>query len=647
MTPALRDRLAAPLVVLYWLALASGLALYTAIRAADTDAAVSLWIGVIAGTALGHVLALRDYRLAAAALAVVGALVFVIIPFTLPFDLALIAKVFVPAALCAFASLADRWALAAFWFPAVIWMLSILDHAGARAVPDGAGTVLLGVLALLFLGYLRARESRRVGLWRAVAVVPLARVAPVSLLKESPGLRVARLAWGVTAAALAIAVTAWVAPPLWRVEVSAGEPAPVAHGGAGLPCCPALDAEAPRARLKEYLDLGRGSSLSPPEPGIECRVCRGEPGAGAGAGYLDGGDASADGAIAGEHRGPRERSEAWWPRTPYTPNLARPHLSPGDAATPPGTIVPYAPFGVAPSEPVDRFGAPSQAPTVRAPDATAPPPAAPASPDLVDPDRLVDPPVASAPRVPSPLTAPPAPAPSTPSDAVAPPAPAPSTPSDAVAPPAPAPSTPSDAVAPPAPAPSTPPDTVASPPVPTPVAPQVEPVPFPDVVVVPRASAPPAEPVAAPATIAPASARGVAVLDALATVLVAALAFVLAFAALRPLRRLVTLRHLRRSLWDETVDQRVSNWWQLALVGLRDAGWRPGANESPRELARRVGVDGVERCAAILERARHGIALDNQDLAEMSASADTAYHSARARLGPLARAATWLRSPLT
>jgi hypothetical protein len=115
---------------------------------------------------------------------------------------------------------------------------------------------------------------------------------------------------------------------------------------------------------------------------------------------------------------------------------------------------------------------------------------------------------------------------------------------------------------------------------------------------------------------------------------------------LRPLRRLVTLRHLRHPLWPETVDQRVSNSWQLALVGLRDAGWRASPDEGAREFARRVGIDAADRCATILERARHGIALDHDDLVSMDVEADVVYRAARARIGAVARAATWLRWPL-
>ena len=96
-----------------------------------------------------------------------------------------------------------------------------------------------------------------------------------------------------------------------------------------------------------------------------------------------------------------------------------------------------------------------------------------------------------------------------------------------------------------------------------------------------------------------------------------ALLFQVVGLALRPIRRLITLRHLRRPFWDETVDQRASNSWQLALIGLRDAGWHATSSEAPRQFARRAGVDGLDRCATILERVRHGVRVDAGDLDEM------------------------------
>ena len=116
--------------------------------------------------------------------------------------------------------------------------------------------------------------------------------------------------------------------------------------------------------------------------------------------------------------------------------------------------------------------------------------------------------------------------------------------------------------------------------------------------------------------------------------------------ALRPLRRLVTLRHLRDSLWPETIDQRISNLWQLALVGLRDAGWHAAAGEQPLALARRAAVPGAETCAVVLERTRHGARLETTDLDVMRDAAQTAYRAARRRAGRVARALSWLRWPL-
>jgi hypothetical protein len=95
------------------------------------------------------------------------------------------------------------------------------------------------------------------------------------------------------------------------------------------------------------------------------------------------------------------------------------------------------------------------------------------------------------------------------------------------------------------------------------------------------------------------------------------------------------------------VDQRVSNLWQLALVGLRDAGWRPASGEQPQQLARRVGVDGIEACAAVLERARHGVRVDASDLQAIESGAEAAYEDARGRASWTARVLGWFRWPLT
>ena len=115
---------------------------------------------------------------------------------------------------------------------------------------------------------------------------------------------------------------------------------------------------------------------------------------------------------------------------------------------------------------------------------------------------------------------------------------------------------------------------------------------------------------------------------------------------MRPLRRILTLRHLRRPLWPEPTDQRVSNLWQLALVGLRDAGVCGAPGEPPQALARRSGLDDMGTCATVLERARHGVRLDAGDLEAMDRAAASVYRAARQPLGWTARAASWLRWPL-
>ena len=81
----------------------------------------------------------------------------------------------------------------------------------------------------------------------------------------------------------------------------------------------------------------------------------------------------------------------------------------------------------------------------------------------------------------------------------------------------------------------------------------------------------------------------------------------------RALRRKLTLRHLARPFWAETLDQRISNHWERMLIGLRDAGIHVATDEQPEALAKRVGIEGMETCATILERVRHGVRVDTED----------------------------------
>jgi hypothetical protein len=114
----------------------------------------------------------------------------------------------------------------------------------------------------------------------------------------------------------------------------------------------------------------------------------------------------------------------------------------------------------------------------------------------------------------------------------------------------------------------------------------------------------------------------------------------------RMIRRGLTLRHLGRPFWNESLDQRISNHWQRMLIGLHDAGIHPTRNEQPLAFARRVGIDGMMACATILERVRHGVRVDATDLDAMAASASAVYLTARTQAGWAGRVVSWLRWPL-
>ena len=528
-------RLAMPVVAVYWLLVASGLGLFVASRAAGDPLTARVCGAAIAGTLLGQCLALGDVRTR------FTVLVIACVAATLPtrFDGISAWEVFVPAALCGYASLGHRGALAACWFPAVLWLLAILDWTGGQATPDGAGALLLGGFAVLFVVILRVRESRRVGLWRTVAAVPLATGKPVELLRQSPGLAIARAGWGISIAAITVVLTAWTAPRLWRLEAVRGQAVGIAVAREvatlaprGVPCCPV---DAVGARVREYLELGRSEARGVQlRAGLSCRVC--------------------DFVVVGAAGGPPVAIA----HDPVAPRAVEAAGSAG-SWQPPAAAATTAPQAVpVPAARSQLEPAPSPTPTAASTGA----------------------PLASAP--------------------------APGGRPAAVAPVS---STPTTGAEPSAGSTRGPADT------------------------------------AAPAPDAPAAPGGaLRWLIALAT---AAISAPIAGLALRPLRRWLALRHLRRPLWDETVDQRISNSWRLALVGLRDAGWRFDASEPPHALARRVGIDSLERCATILERARHGLGIDAEDLTAMAAAAETAYRAARTGLGTATRATAWLRWPLT
>jgi len=600
------------LVAAYWAMVLLGLIVYSVVRRDDTAMLIGLWSGAVFGTLLGQTLGLFGLRLWVTGLGVGCFLLLGIPQGTADPELRVFWLTLPPATLFAAVGVGDRWSLAAMWFPVALWMLSILELTAGASTPSGTAAVLLGVLAIGVLVFLRARESRRVALWRSVGTItgPLATPHVTLLRKERPGHGLGRTGWTLAVSALAFAFTAWLAPHLWKIEsLAGGKVTAIAHvdsdgpTGDARPCCEEVDAR--RSRVREYFGLGHGRDADHDDP--SCRVCN----SGGGGDEGEGGDV------------------AWVdaPRVDYDDDLywnGSGYAGDGyDGTGGTGTGVGGTGIGGTGTGVGDGTGGGDGTGTGTANGDSTGALDPGVRPYVPDPPRIVDEP----PQVADPAPVQPAPPEIRPEPA-----------------------------------------TVDPPP-------PIEPDPRPEVVIPPvqppdpaLADPPPSDPATAPApattaaddaadhagqaspstthALAAREDRGLSFLAWLSAVIAAILGLQLAAFALRPLRRAITLRHLRRPFWEETVDQRVSNWWQLVLVGLRDAGWRTSSDESPREFARRVEVDGVERCASILDRARHGIRIDHDDLDAMGAEAETAYRSARGRTGRLARFAAWLRWPL-
>jgi hypothetical protein len=284
-----RARIALPLVLTYWVVLLLGLVLYTAARRSTpgTDIVSILWAGSIFGTLVGHLLGLTNVRLWFTAL-VVGGLVLLGLAGPPSPDRNVFWMSFAPATIFAAISVGDRWSLAAFWFPAMIWMLTILDGTNGKSTPEGTAAVTLGALAVLFVIFLRVRETRRVALWKTVAARPLATPAVSTVFKEPPGKEVSRAFWMLGTSAAVFAFTAWLAPQLWEVETFGADPKITASSmgpdGDGPPCCEDL-AEAERSRVKEYFDFGRGRDALTGNTETQCRQCYPDDDGGGGGGY--------------------------------------------------------------------------------------------------------------------------------------------------------------------------------------------------------------------------------------------------------------------------------------------------------------------------------------------------------------------------
>jgi hypothetical protein len=595
---------AAPL--LYWLLVLSGLVGLTVVRVDAIVGPVELderlapmWVGTVAGVAVGQLLAWRRVR--AWVLVVAG---FATLPVLAAGSTELLRDVpeqtlalaFAPAAVCGYLSLSERGGLAAFWYPAVLWMLVAFDGGATLSGLGARETLPFAVgLAGLFVAFLGAREARRVALWQTHAAESLAPVVRRAVLRARPARRALHVGRAGALAVGALVVAAWIAPHLvqretaWRARAAAAAAAPGPVATVTPRCCPAPGADAPLVRPREYFPLLAAAEEAPPAP-TACMTCVAGPTEGAYCAWYRDTHGGEVGAACGARSG-----------SSYAPTLIG---------------GPFAYADAAPVEPSDSYGGGYGGPpaggstygaggyggatyggttyggttyggttyggtTYGAPttddSANASPPEVYAAPAPADPGPTL---------APAPVAAPVAPS----------------------APPA--------------------------------LAPQVDVPPAPEAPVAPPAGQP-GPPQATHPTTGP-SAPSPAWLYALAACVAALAVRWLSRAA----RRALTLRHFTRPYWAETVDQRISNQWQRALIGLRDAGIAPLPDEPPAVFARRVGIEGLSTCATILDRARHGVRVEEGDLRAMTDAATAAYRAARKDAGLTGRALGWIRTPL-
>ena len=521
---AVAVRTTASAALLYWLVLLCGLEGLTIVRV-DTQHLGALWVGSIAGVALGQLLGWLRVRAWLLVLMMGGLwltpMVYSVLATGLDSSVETLFCAFIPAGICGYLALSERGALVAFWYPAVLWMLVILDGPGSfqpqTALPFGVG------LAALFVAFVRARETRRTALWRAHGGMRIAKARPRSVLRTSPLRTTAQLGWTALVGASILVLTAWIAPHLWQKDTTKARPRVTSTAAAGSgydngysysygTCCSLEEIEeAKRVHLREYFPLTSAQEEAERSWSMT-RVC--EPCSRKRAGIT----ASAD--LDRTHVG---KYRSWT----YNPEYLPPSNGLGEGA--PGwdpataTATPYA----------TPYATPSSA---------------------NDPDTA---PVATATSTSSTVTT----------------------------------TTPSAYSA-----------------------------------LAPRHDLP-STPMGAPWR---------------AALLLSAVGIGIHF-FLRAVRRSLTLRHLTRPFWAETLDQRISNHWERALIGLRDAGIHATDDEQPLAFAARVGIDGLETCAVILERVRHGVRVDAADLDQMSAAATAVYRAARQRAGVGGRAAAWLR----
>jgi hypothetical protein len=135
-------------------------------------------------------------------------------------------------------------------------------------------------------------------------------------------------------------------------------------------------------------------------------------------------------------------------------------------------------------------------------------------------------------------------------------------------------------------------------------------------------------------------------LDLLSTLLILLLLWILAVLVFwRPVRRLLTIRHLRDPFWTVSATKRIENGWRMVEIAMGDAGVPPRPGEPAVSLVTRAGpmlkklkagkveVHGLEDAAMVRDRIAYGLGVGPEDVALMNHVADWAYDTVWDRLG--------------
>ena len=117
----------------------------------------------------------------------------------------------------------------------------------------------------------------------------------------------------------------------------------------------------------------------------------------------------------------------------------------------------------------------------------------------------------------------------------------------------------------------------------------------------------------------------------------------------RPGRRLLTIRHCQRPLWEVSASDRIRQGWRLVEIALGDLGIPASPNEPAQQLYHRSGpalrrlapegaeVEELRQAAAIRDRVAYGLGVGPNDVELMDRVARWAYRTVWDRLGDWAQ----------